>query len=521
LKRGLASNTSVLSSKTPGPSFPMIPYAEVALRTTRFMAEVHADSQEISTQRGLDLVLGGIFDQVGGGFHRYTVDPTWTVPHFEKMLYDNGQIIEYLANGWAAGLREPALERAIGLTVEWLKREMIAPEGYFFAAQDADSFSNPTEAEPEEGAFYVWDYKELETLLTPAELKELTAQFTITEKGNFEGYNVLQRHHSGQLADTVEASLSKLFKVRYGATAEALPNVPPARNNLEARTTAWAGRIPPVTDTKMIVAWNSLMISGLARAASVFQKPEYLDLAITAAAFILNQQWVEGRFHRVNYDGKPDVLAQSEDYALFIKALLDVHQAVVGKGEGRVEKGQAQNSSSVHYRSPSFWLDNAVKVQEEFDEFLWSLELSGYYNTDANSNLLVRERSYVDNATPSANGIAAANLVRLALLTEDLDYLEKAERTLQSFGEVMTRSPQACPSLFSALDWFHNQTLVRTTAEQMALLIPQFFPTAIYQLATDLPKDAIGLVCQGLSCKEPALNPEQLWEQVKQSQVRA
>jgi uncharacterized protein YyaL (SSP411 family) len=514
LGRGLEHNTGVLSSKTPGPSFPMIPYAEVALRTTRFTVESRYDARKISTQRGMDLALGGIFDHVGGGFHRYTVDPTWTVPHFEKMLYDNGQIVEYLANLQATGVQEPAVERAIDLTVQWLKREMTAPEGYFYAAQDADSFSNPTEAEPEEGAFYVWDYQELEKLLEPADLAELVEQFTVTEKGNFEGYNVLQRHHPSKLIDTLESALGKLFNVRYGATADALPTFPPARNNQEAKTTAWKGRIPPVTDTKMIVAWNSLMISGLARAASVFQQPEYLKLAAAAADFILKHQWIEGRFHRVNYDGKPDVLAQSEDYALFIKALLDLHQAVLGNGQWAAGNEQDQS------RSPAFWIESAVKVQEEFDEFLWSLELSGYYNTDASSDLLVRERSYVDNATPAANGIAAANLVRLALLTEDLNYLEKAEQTVRSFGEVMAQSPQACPSLFSALDWFHHHTLVRTTANQILTLAPRFCPTAVYQLENDLPAGAIGLVCQGLSCKEPAHSSEQLWEQVEQSQVR-
>ncbi|WP_390883374.1 thioredoxin domain-containing protein [Kovacikia minuta] len=535
LKRGLEANVGVLAGKTPGPSFPMIPYAEVALRANHFSFESRYDAAEISRQRGMALALGGIFDHVAGGFHRYTVDPTWTVPHFEKMLYDNGQIVEYLANEWAAGVEEPAFERAIALTVEWLKREMTAPEGYFYAAQDADSFAHPSEAEPEEGAFYVWDYGELEKLLTPAELTQLTEQFTVTEKGNFEGYNVLQRHHSGRLAAPLEAALGKLFKVRYGAPADALPTFPPARNNQEAKSTSWGGRIPPVTDTKMIVAWNSLMISGLARAASVFNHSEYLELAVRAASFILHHQWIAGRFHRVNYDGNPDVLAQSEDYALFIKALLDVQQASLGarsqEPEARSQKSEftqnlelkTQNPSPIPHTphpTPSLWLDEAVKVQAEFDEFLWSLELGGYYNTDASSDLLLRERSYVDNATPAANGIAIANLVRLAFLTEDLSYLEKAEQSLQSFGEVMVRSPQACPSLFSALDWFHNHTLIRTSADRISTLISQFLPTAIYQLELNLPPDAVGLVCQGLSCNEPALTQEQLWEQIKQSQAR-
>jgi hypothetical protein len=312
----------------------------------------------------------------------------------------------------------------------------------------------------------------------------------------------------------IEAALAKLFEVRYGSKPDALETFPPARNNQEAKTGNWPGRIPPVTDTKMIVAWNSLMISGLARAYSVFGEPEYLELATNAATFILDNQWVQGRFHRLNYDGQPSVLAQSEDYALFIKALLDLYQASLGMGN-RAELTQLP--------IPNFWLEKALKAQEELDEFLWSVELGGYYNAanDASGELLVRERSYADNATPSANGIAIANLVRLALLTEDLQYLDRAERSLQAFSSIMNQSPQSCPSLFTALDWYRYSTLIRSSADQITALITQYLPASIYQLETNLPEGAIGLVCQGLSCQEPAHTPEHLLEQVQQSQTRS
>jgi len=173
LRKGIETNTGVITPHDYGTQFPMIPYAELALRGTRFNHSWRYDIKQVCQQRGLDLATGGIFDHVGGGFHRYTVDPTWTVPHFEKMLYDNGQIVEYLANLWAAGVQEPAIERAIALTVQWLKREMTASEGYFYAAQDADSFTHPNEIEPEEGAFYVWTYNELQQILSLAELAEM------------------------------------------------------------------------------------------------------------------------------------------------------------------------------------------------------------------------------------------------------------------------------------------------------------------------------------------------------------
>ncbi len=528
LRRGLEYNTGVLTARDSGTRFPMIPYAELALRGTRFNNESKYDPKHVCTQWGLDLALGGIYDHVGGGFHRYTVDPTWTVPHFEKMLYDNGQIVEYLANLWSAGVQSPAIVRAIACTFQWLKREMTAPAGYFYAAQDADSFTghedlvgsatpasvltNPAQSEPEEGAFYVWSYSELERLLNPTELAELQKHFTVTPNGNFEGHNVLQRRDGEQLSDALESILGKLFTARYGAI-EALETFPPARNNQEAKSHKWPGRIPPVTDTKMIVAWNSLMISGLARAYGVFRHQPYLESAALAANFILDNQWsegrgdlmlpstriVDGRLQRLNYEGQPAVLAQSEDYALFIKALLDLH--LCSPDQTR-------------------WLEKAITVQAEFDQFLWSVE-GGYYNTatDAGHDLIVRERSYGDSATPAANGVAIANLVRLALLTEDLSYLDRAEQGLQAFSSVMHSYPQACPSLFTALDWYRHCTVIRASSQ--VDLITQYLPSSVFALASDLPEGTVGLVCQGLSCLSPALNPSQLWEQIQSSQTRA
>ncbi|MDX2213308.1 MAG: thioredoxin domain-containing protein [Oculatellaceae cyanobacterium bins.114] len=509
LHKGLEYSAGVLSSRGMGPSFPMIPYAEAALHGLRLSsADAQYDVAEVCQQRALDLALGGIYDHVAGGFHRYTVDSTWTVPHFEKMLYDNGQIVEYLAHVWSAGMQDPAFARAIAGTVQWLKREMTAPEGYFYAAQDADSFTTPTDVEPEEGAFYVWGYRELEQHLTSDELAELTEQFTVTRTGNFEGKIVLQRRQSGELSTTLETALAKLFALRYGDAPAKITTFPPARNNHEAKTQPWQGRIPAVTDTKMIVAWNSLMISGLATAAIALQVPNYLTLATQATQFILQHQWQPTdtgvRLHRLNYDGKASVVAQSEDYAFFIKALLDLDQAEL----------------SLNSNQPSRqWLDQAVKTQAEFDEFLWSLDSGGYYNTDARSDLVIRERSYADNATPSANGVAIANLVRLFLRTEELSHLDKAQQSLQAFSSVMARAPQACPTVLSALDWYLNQTLIRTDAHQLAQLATQYLPTAVLAIEP-LPAGIVGLVCQGLSCQEPAQSVTQLQEQVQSSLAR-
>jgi len=510
LERGLGISARILQPIDRGNSFPMIPYAIAALRGVRFniQGETQPDALEVCTQRGLDLALGGIFDHAAGGFHRYTVDHTWAVPHFEKMLYDNGQIVEYLAELWSQGVQEPAFERAIALTAQWLTREMTAPAGYFYAAQDADSFPTADSGEPEEGAFYVWSYTELRKLLDEESLNALSEQFTFSVAGNFEGKNVLQRRHPGVLDQHSEAALAKLFQARYGQPREALSQFPPARNNQEAKTHPWPARIPAVTDTKMIVAWNSLMISGLARAAAVFADRTYYNIAAKAAAFILENQWFQGRLHRLNYEGQPSVSAQSEDYALFIKALLDLHQAA---------QQWPQMASDVD------WLNQAIQLQAEFDQWLWSAESGGYYNTasDASDRLLVHERTYQDSAVPSANGIAIANLVRLALLTEDLNYLDRAEKSLHAFGEVMAQLPRACPSLFTALDWFRHATLVRTHADKIPSLLTQYTPTAVFKPDQKLPTETVGLVCEQLFCKAPATDWEMLHQQLVTSQQRS
>lgn len=501
LVEGIERNTAVISGPGMGPSFPMIPYATLALQGSRFGLDSRYDGRSACAQRGLDLVTGGIYDHVGGGFHRYTVDPTWTVPHFEKMLYDNGQIVEYLAQLWQAGVQEPAIEQAIAGTVNWLQREMTAEAGCFYAAQDADNFVTPEDQEPEEGRFYAWTFSELQELLTVEEFEALSQRFHITPEGNFEqGLIVLKRRDPDALTPLVEAALAKLFQVRYGALPREVPTFAPAHNNQEAKTGSWPGRIPPVTDTKMIVAWNSLMISGLATAYRVFGQPHYWALATRAANFILNQQWSAGRLQRLSYEGHAAVAAQSEDYAFLIKALLDLHQA-------SLRDGQASED----------WLQAALRVQREFNEYFWSLE-GGYYNTasDTSEALLVRERSWMDNATPSANGVAIANLVRLALLSENLEYLSQAEQALKTFGVVLKDSPQGCPSLFTALDWYDHSTLVQTTPELLQSLLSQYYwPTVVYILATDLPQRSVGLVCQGLTCQEPAQTLAQLQEQVE------
>jgi uncharacterized protein YyaL (SSP411 family) len=498
LHQGIESNSSVLNRNDYGnPRFPMIPYANITLQGTRLNFESKYDKKNLATQRGQELANGGIYDHVGGGFHRYTVDSTWTVPHFEKMLYDNGLIMEYLANLWGLGITKPEFKLSCEGTLRWLKREMTGPEGYFYASQDADSFTTKNDQEPEEGAFYVWRYSDLEQILSAEELTILKQHFSVSENGNFEGQNVLQRldFQKAQSDDEIKPILAKLFQVRYGDTENNLTTFPPATNNNEAKNNNWVGRIPPVTDTKMIVAWNSLMISGLTQAYGVFGDENYLNLAVNATNFILNNQWKNERFYRLNYNGELSVFAQSEDYALFIKALLDLFK-------------NTQNSE---------YLEQAIKIQEEFNQYFWCIESGGFYNNspDNSNDLLIQELGYLDNATPSANGVGITNLIRLGLVTENPEYLEQARQGLQAFSSVMSNSPVACPSLFMALDWYLNGKIVKSSSEQIKGLISMYLPTIMFKEDTNLPNNSVGIVCQGLSCLEPALNSEQLLAQIK------
>ncbi len=513
LPSGIRACARTLMPFDAGNRFPMIPYARLVLQGDRLLHgseelasdEAPIDGLHLSKQRALNLVTGGIFDHVAGGFHRYTVDSTWTVPHFEKMLYDNGLIVEFLAECWQAGEKTPAIERAADRTVGWLKREMRSPAGFFYAAQDADNFTSEAAVEPEEGDFYVWSQAELASMLNDEQLGEMVDTFIISAAGNFEGKNVLQRKGTSKLSESLEASLDKLFRVRYGAYANETPVFEPAVDALMAKGKVWPGkRIPPVTDTKMIVAWNALMISGLAKAAVAFGRKDYLVLAIETAGYIQQYQQRKGVLYRLNYGGQIDVVAQAEDYALLIKALIDIQQACL--------------------RFPSYarravdWLDAAIALQTQFDQTLGS-EQGGYFNANSDE-LIVQERSYQDSAIPSANGIAITSLIRLFLLTEELDYLSRAETALKSFSTVLQKAPRACPSLLSALDWFTHPTLVRTTAKQFQSIADLPLATAVLRIDDNLPDGAVGMVCEGLLCRRPAADVAMMRQQIERSQRR-
>ena len=478
------------------PRFPMMPHAALVLRGSRLAPDRSAEMREAAYQRGMSLATGGIFDHVGGGFHRYTVDGNWTVPHFEKMLYDNGLITGYLADLWSFGMHEPAFKRAVHYTVDWLRREMTSPDGFFYSSQDADSFVTPEDSEPVEGAFYTWTYQELKKILSTRELATLEEHFQVSKPGNFDGINVLKRNAAGKLSGEIDTILAALFTQRYGRTFSHSETFPPVRNNTDARKKEHEGRIPPVTDTKMIVSWNALMISGLVRAAQVFDEEQYAESALRATRFILENQLSDGRFYRLNYDGQVTTFARSDDYSFFIKALLDIHNMEPGN---------------------STWLESALYLQSEFDSLFLDKENGGYFGTPSDDSIEIplRERDYMDQATPSANGIAACNLVRLGLLTSEGRYFDAAENVLHAFSPVLSRVPHASASLFEGLDWFINGGSVATSINTITMLQAEYYPASVFILQEDLQEGIAGHVCRGQACLPAADTIEKLVAQMR------
>ena len=259
---------------------------------------------------------------------------------------------------------------------------------------------------------------------------------------------------------------------------------PPARTNAEVKGQTWPGRIPAVTDTKMIVAWNSLIISGLAAVARVFGDRQALEFAIGAANYIWDSQRLEdGTFACLNYDGVAVESAKSEDYASCIKALLDLQQA----------------SQAFPDLSAPDWLPRALELQQE-DE------------------LIVREKDDRDNATPAGNGLAIQNLVRLFGLTGDSRWWERAEQALVGWSHTMERFPRACPMLFAALDSFCNQIQVTISPDNAPTLLARYLPTTSIQLDEQAP--GVGLVCIETQCLKPTDSLEILFAQLEVNQCR-
>ena len=427
---------------------------------------------------------GGIYDHLGGGFSRYSVDERWLVPHFEKMLYDNAQLLELLALAFARS-RNPLFAARARETVEWLKREMTTAEGAFCASLDADS-------EGEEGKFYVWGKNEIVELLGPEAGGFFARHYDVSDEGNFEGHNILNRLNKRRRVSAAdEARLSSLRAIL-----------------LDAR----AGRVRPGLDDKVLADWNGLMIASLVNAGIILDEPSWIDMAKRAFDFIARRMTKgannEQRLGHSWRAGKLLFPGLASDFAAMIRAALALYEAT---GERKL-------------------LEQALSWQRALDAHYADPDTGGYYwSADDADDLLLRPHSTADDATPNPNAVAAQNLVRLAVLSGDDKWREQADRLIEGILSAAERNLFGHVALLNALDLRLRAAEIVVTGKdadrfaQAALKLP-FLDRIVLRAASaaDLPpshpaqeklKAAPGsaaFVCVGERCSLPVTSADQI-----------
>jgi uncharacterized protein len=445
------------------PKFPPASALEFLLRR----GEVEMSSHTLRA-----MASGGMYDQVGGGFSRYSVDPYWLVPHFEKMLYDNALLARAYLHGWQV-TGDELLRRVTVETLDWALREMRAPEGGFLSALDADS-------EGVEGKFYVWTVDELRAALEgEPDVDEAIAWFGATDRGNFEGRNI---------------------PVRGPGTPERLDEW--RRRLREVR----AGRVWPGLDDKRLTSWNALMISALAEAGAVLERADYVDAAGRCADFVLGSlRDGEGRLLRTWKDGEARLNAYLEDHAYLLEALLTLYE------------------SSFDPR----WFGEARALADTMIERFGDEENGGFFETSTDhERLLARRKDLEDHPIPSGNASAAYGLLRLAALTGEHAYEQRAVSVLRLLHELAPKHPQAFGHLLQALD-FHlspvkEVALVGDDLRPLERVVRgEFRPHLVVAggasdgvplLRDRTPVDGrpAAYVCERFACKAPVTEPEEL-----------
>ncbi|WP_333794100.1 thioredoxin domain-containing protein [Hyphomicrobium sp.] len=378
------------------------------------------DAAKAAVVKTLERVtMGGIYDHLGGGFARYSVDELWLVPHFEKMLYDNALLIDLMTEVWRE-TQSPLLAQRIAETVDWMEREMTAAGGGFASALDADS-------EGEEGKFYLWTAEEIDEVLGATDAAMFKEAYGVTPEGNFEGRSILNRLHTDGLAAPEEDTGLAGLRAKL----------------LEAR----ARRIRPGWDDKVLADWNGLAIGALARAGVVFDRSHWVTMARRAFTFVTEKMTVSGRLLHSVRNGSGRSPATAGDYANMIWAALRLHQATGESGD----------------------LAQAIRWLDVLDRHYWSATTGGYFTSaDDTDDVIVRLKSASDDATPSANAMMVSNLVALGTLTGETRYLARAEAILEAFSADISQRLGAYTGLLAAaLDLLSPQlvVLIESTTE--------------------------------------------------------
>ncbi|MGF7158587.1 hypothetical protein FHS85_000197 [Rhodoligotrophos appendicifer] len=365
------------------PKFPQVPLFSLLWRAYLRRGEDRFRDSVVTTLTHMG--QGGIYDHLAGGFSRYSVDAAWLVPHFEKMLYDNAQILDLMILVWQ-DTGNDLFRTRIEETVTWLLSEMIAPSGGFAASLDADS-------EGVEGKFYVWSRAEIEAILPPEMSALFCSVYDVTERGNWDGHTILNRlNHPALLDDARESQLRDARSVL-----------------LKARE----GRIRPGWDDKVLADWNGLMIATLAEAGAAFENPSWIQAARDAFDVILTQMRIEGRLRHSLREGHARHTAIADDYANLIKAALSLYEAT---GEDR-------------------FIADAEDLIEPFNTYYWDVRDGGYFYTASDAEALItRQKLSLDDATPNANATMVGNLARLALATGHTEHTRRAEAILATFS---------------------------------------------------------------------------------------
>lgn len=460
------------------PKFPHPTNLEFCLR--RHAANGDATALEMALVSLRKMADGGVYDQIGGGFFRYSVDQHWAIPHFEKMLYDNGPLLALYSDAWVIS-GEARFKEIVEGAAAWVLREMQSPHGGYYATLDADS-------EHEEGKFYVWTPDEVKKILGAREYAVLAPHYGLERSANFEG-----RHWHF----TVRESLADVA-LRLGLSEEeARQALAGAKAKLFA---AREQRVRPGRDEKILVSWNALMIKGMARAARVFGRADWLASAQAALGFVRREMWRNGRLLAVHRDGAR-LNAYLDDYAFLLDAMLELLQ-----GEFRPEDME-------------FARQLADVLLDQFED---QVEGGFYFTSHDHEQLIHRPKPGYDSATPSGNGIAAHALQRVGHVTGDMRYLAAAERALRIFYRAIEHQPGGFKSLLAALEEFlvpPSIVVLRgpqpAMAEWAQALSDSYRP---HTLVFAIPNGVQGLpgalaksesesvnawVCQGVKCLSP------------------